>query len=120
MHWLIQRFHASNSGPKGRNTIAQGNALGPIRRYCCSPERAKQNVVPRLVTPFQGYIMNRTLHPGRCPGLSYRGPLGLNAGANSSRLRIMYIVAQPYDMLRPTTRPMELTMRTLSIVLALL
>jgi hypothetical protein len=67
-------------GPKGRDRTSRGNALGKEEKSkskalkgrdileCASGYFARSGLADRLAID----------HPGRCPGLSYRGPLGLN------------------------------------------
>ena len=74
------RFLAVSSGsmvagpkaPKGRDSIAQGTALGIGMKKILSPERA---------TPAGGFALSglgvlREFFPGRCPGLSTFRPFG--------------------------------------------
>jgi len=72
-----------NSGAlKGRNVIAQGNALGPgrvvIRKSC----KGETNLVTsrraiHSVPPFQGFLFFLRSDPGLHPGLSHVAPSGL-------------------------------------------
>jgi hypothetical protein len=63
------------SGPKGRDEIAQGNALGRIAAK--DSEALKGRDIG--VSPFQGLmIFFPSRDPGRCPGLSHFGLSGLS------------------------------------------
>jgi hypothetical protein len=66
----------SESGLKGQNIPAQGNALGIDTKYSFSPVRASHaDVSQPSVSPFQGLCENVSPNPGRCPGLICVCPL---------------------------------------------
>ena len=84
------RGHARPSALKGRNSIAQGNALGkrPSKYF---PALKGRNNLPAFVHPIRGAICaalsglgNLSIHvnPGRCPGL---WNCGLSAFPNFAR-----------------------------------
>ena len=53
------------TAPKGRNSSAQGAALGVWCKLVFSPEGAEP-----FVTPFQGLEIILEIRPGLCPGLT--------------------------------------------------
>jgi hypothetical protein len=61
---------------KGRDVIAQGNALGPEHQWF--PRALKGRNKPAFVAPLQGFKQAIVFadFPGRCPGLSLSRSVG--------------------------------------------
>ncbi len=66
----------SESGLKGRNIPAEGNALGIDTRDSVSPLRAPQMHKHTICYALSGLMHEDFSNPGRCPGLICNCPFG--------------------------------------------
>jgi hypothetical protein len=70
------------TGPKGRDSIAQGNALGRGRTFFGSPERAEYRGTSKtLLRPFRANLFQLDLFPRAMPWAIESRPFGPKAFA---------------------------------------
>ena len=69
--------YAPREGQRPDPSPAQGNALGTRATHAMSPERATQTSYHDSIAP-SGLHHSSVANPGRCPGLSWTGPLALS------------------------------------------
>jgi hypothetical protein len=68
--------------------IAQGAALGPEHSEVFSPERARLAQLDAWRAPAGLWANHQSFYPGLRPGLSQRGPMGLNTKEWNSYLKL--------------------------------
>jgi len=74
------------SGLKGRNNAAQGNALGTGHRNNLKPRMGDiKSPIPTGSAPSGQRAISGGRYPGRCPGLDYFRPSGVDRSGSSAK-----------------------------------